>query len=210
MFGVLMARKAGVTATETKDRLTAAAANVFADKGYEGARLSDIAAEAGLSTGAVYAHYSGKADLLLHAIADRSAEAVDRTVGRDHDSVLDTLERSGSHLRTRRSDPLLLLEGATAGRREPELAALLRERVAARRDALAQRVRSEQDHGDVRRGARPDAVAHLSILLGLGSLVADALELEPPADDDWDAMIAGMVDSIRRPATTTTSATSAA
>ncbi|HUW03473.1 MAG TPA: TetR/AcrR family transcriptional regulator [Acidimicrobiales bacterium] len=205
-----MARKAGVASSDTKAQLIAAAAEVFAAKGYEGARVSDIAEAAGLSTGAVYAHYSGKADLLLHALAARSAEAVDRTVGTDRDSVLDALERSGSHLRTRRADPLLLLEGVTAGRREPELASVLRAQVAESRAHLAERVRAEQRDGSVRRGARPDAVAHLSLLLGLGALVADALELEPPPDDDWDAVIAGMVDSIRRTKVPATSAASPA
>lgn len=192
-----MARKAGVTSDETKRQLLDAAAHVFSEQGYEGARLADIAEAAGLSTGAVYAHYDGKADLLLNAISARSAAAVDRTVGDDRPSVLDTLERSGSHLRTTTPDSLLLLEGVAAGRREPELAAVLRSQIADRRAALAERIRAGQHDGDVRRGARPEAVAHLSILLGLGALVASALELDPPDDADWDVVIGGMVDSIR-------------
>lgn len=202
MFLDRMARKAGVTAEQTKAQLVEAAARVFAAKGYEGARLADIAEEANLSTGAIYAHYANKAELLLNAIADRTDAAVERTVGGDRAAVLDMLARSGSHLTDQGGESLLLLEGALAGRRDPELGDVLRERVTRRRERIAERVRAEQEAGTVRAGARADAVAHLSILLGLGSAVARALELEPPDADDWQAVIGGMVDSIRRaPAT---------
>jgi AcrR family transcriptional regulator len=52
-----MGRKAGVTVEQTRTDLLAAAARVFARKGYDGASIADICAEAGLSTGPVYAHY---------------------------------------------------------------------------------------------------------------------------------------------------------
>lgn len=206
-----MARKPGVTSEETKARLIEAAAEVFAERGYEGARLADIAEAAGLSTGAIYAHYANKAELLLTAIAARSAGAVETTVGGDRKSVLDTLARSGSNLNRGSDESLLLLEGVVAGRRDPELAAVLREHLELRQSQLAERVRAEQADGTVRRNTRADAVAHLSVLLGLGSLVARALELEAPSDDDWSAVIGGMVDSIRRvdPAGRTSAETSA-
>jgi len=50
-----MGRIAGVTATETRERLLRAAAEVFAERGYDGTRVADIAAAAGVSNGAMYA-----------------------------------------------------------------------------------------------------------------------------------------------------------
>jgi AcrR family transcriptional regulator len=53
----------------TRERLLEAAEIVFADKGYDGARLSDIAQEAGCSVGTVYFRFKDK-DALFFAIAE--------------------------------------------------------------------------------------------------------------------------------------------
>jgi AcrR family transcriptional regulator len=53
----------------TRERIVAAAEKAFADKGYEGARISDIARRAGCSVGAVYFRFADK-DALFFAIAE--------------------------------------------------------------------------------------------------------------------------------------------
>lgn len=53
----------------TRARILAAAEDVFADKGYDGARLADIAEVAGCSVGAVYFRFKDK-DALFFAIAE--------------------------------------------------------------------------------------------------------------------------------------------
>jgi AcrR family transcriptional regulator len=63
-----MGRIAGVTAADTRDRLLRAAADVFAERGYDGTRVADIAAAAGVSNGALYAHFGSKAELLVAAL----------------------------------------------------------------------------------------------------------------------------------------------
>src|SRR6202000_957486 len=57
----------------TRERLLAAAEKVFAEKGYDGAKLADIAAEAGVSVGAVYFRFKDK-DALFLAIAETFIE----------------------------------------------------------------------------------------------------------------------------------------
>jgi len=49
----------------TRAGLLAAAARVFAAQGYEGASVGDIAADAGYTKGALYAHFDSKSDLFL-------------------------------------------------------------------------------------------------------------------------------------------------
>ena len=49
----------------TRAELLAAAARVFAARGFEGASVGDIAAEAGYTKGALYAHFGSKGDLFL-------------------------------------------------------------------------------------------------------------------------------------------------
>lgn len=58
---------------ETRDRLLAAAEQAFADKGYEGSRIADIAQAAGVSAGAVYFRFKDK-EALFGGIVERFAE----------------------------------------------------------------------------------------------------------------------------------------
>jgi AcrR family transcriptional regulator len=54
--------------TPTRERLLRAAVDACIEFGYEGVTLSDIARRAGVSTPAVYSHFSGKAALLVEGI----------------------------------------------------------------------------------------------------------------------------------------------
>ncbi len=49
----------------TRERLLAASRSVFARRGFHGASVEEIAAEAGFSTGALYSNFDGKQDLFL-------------------------------------------------------------------------------------------------------------------------------------------------
>jgi AcrR family transcriptional regulator len=53
--------------TPTRQRLLRAAVDACVEFGYDGATLADIARRAGVSTPAVYSHFSGKAELLVEA-----------------------------------------------------------------------------------------------------------------------------------------------
>jgi len=55
----------------TRQRLIAAAARVFAAKGYHGATVDDVAEAAGYTKGAVYANFASKTDLMIALIQDR-------------------------------------------------------------------------------------------------------------------------------------------
>jgi AcrR family transcriptional regulator len=50
---------------QTRERLLEAAARVYAHRGFGGATLDEVAAEAGFTKGAVYAHFGSKENLLL-------------------------------------------------------------------------------------------------------------------------------------------------
>src|SRR4051795_9106879 len=58
----------------TRAELIATAATVFAQRGYEGASVEEIAEEAGYSHGAVYSNFDGKADLFLAVLEEYMAE----------------------------------------------------------------------------------------------------------------------------------------
>lgn len=65
---------------QTRDRLLTAAAKVFAQKGFNGASVEDIAEAAGYSKGAVYSNFDSKEDLFL-ALIDQYLAVEIETLG---------------------------------------------------------------------------------------------------------------------------------
>ena len=57
----------------TREELLAAATRVFAARGFNGASVDDVAADAGYTTGAVYSNFGGKEDLFLSAFEQHIA-----------------------------------------------------------------------------------------------------------------------------------------
>ncbi len=186
-----MGRRAGVTADETRERLVDAAADVFADRGYEGARVAEIAKRAGLTTGAIYAHYGTKADLLSEAIRSRGSGALDGLLaGEAADSVVDLMRRLGVSVGSgRKGDGALLVEAVGAARRDPDVAKMLRKNVATRETELALLIHEAQRAGDIDADLSPDVVARLCTTLALGSLVVRALQLDRPDPEAWASVI---------------------
>lgn len=85
---------------QTRAKVLAAARRLFSEQGYEGATIRDIAAEAGMSTGAVFANFTDKSDLFreimisdLEALVEAMREAVSR--GRGVDDTLMKLFSAG-------------------------------------------------------------------------------------------------------------------
>jgi AcrR family transcriptional regulator len=69
---------------QTRDYLLQAAAQVFAERGFHGASLDQVAAAAGFTKGAVYSNFKNKEDLflaLLEAGREREMEALHATLG---------------------------------------------------------------------------------------------------------------------------------
>ena len=66
---------------ETRARLLEAAARVYARRGFSGATLDEVAAEAGFTKGAVYGHFGSKENLLLALMDEHLARQIGRTGG---------------------------------------------------------------------------------------------------------------------------------
>lgn len=59
-------------AGETKERILEAALELFAQSGYSGTSMNDIAKQMGITKGALYKHYTGKQEIL-----DRIVERIE-------------------------------------------------------------------------------------------------------------------------------------
>ncbi len=75
---------------DVRERILAAADKVFTSNGYAGARLSQIAAEAGFTKGAVYSNFHSKPDLFAAVCEARLAASSDDAVN----AITPILEKS--------------------------------------------------------------------------------------------------------------------
>jgi AcrR family transcriptional regulator len=67
----LRPNKHEIRTAETRAKLLAAASQLFTEQGFENAQLEEIAARAGYTRGAIYAHYASKEDLFLELLRER-------------------------------------------------------------------------------------------------------------------------------------------
>lgn len=183
---------------DTADRLLAAALAVFERDGYDGARVSEIAREAGLTTGAIYSQYRGKADLLFQAITARTRQEVDALLevasGAEAKAVLATL---GERLATRAgSEPSLLIDVLSTARRDPDLAALVRSTLERRERTLVDLIERARAAGDVAPDLDAGAIARFCTALAIGSLALRSVELAPIDTRHWTALLARLLDAV--------------
>jgi AcrR family transcriptional regulator len=182
---------------DIRERLVTAAAEVFSERGYDGARVGEIARRAGLTTGAIYGRFTGKAELLRAAIEAHSrSELDDLFASHDFDGrVIDILTTVGSHLVTRRSttEQALLLEAFVAARRDPAVKQLVAEIVEDRASRLAELVARAKAAGLVDGELDTLAVVRFCHAVGLGFLLFETIDLPLPAAGPWEDLIARMV-----------------
>jgi AcrR family transcriptional regulator len=194
-----MARRAGTTAVRTKEQLLEAAARVFAEQGYDRARLSEIARAAGLTTGAIYAHYENKAHLLTEAVRSHGHEELDALSSLDGaTSILDIIARLGADLpRRAKRRSALVTEAVVAGRRDPEVRNALRTHLAEHEANMIALVEAAQDGGEIDPSLSPPDLVRLLTLVVLGSLAAAAVGLPPTDPDDWSTVVGRLIDSVK-------------
>jgi AcrR family transcriptional regulator len=196
-----MGRKAGVTAEETRAELLRAAATVFARLGYDGASIADITAEAGLSSGPIYTHYGGKAELFAAMLRAHASREVDGLLGRTDPGDVGKLMRTlGTGLAHRSPEKgSLLVEAIVAAKRDDVVAEVLASTFADRHDRLAEVFAAGQASGLIDADVSADAIARLALMLGLGSLLVSALGLPPGDDDEWAQLVRRLVAGFSNP-----------
>ncbi|HEY3905907.1 MAG TPA: helix-turn-helix domain-containing protein [Streptosporangiaceae bacterium] len=189
-----MGRIAGVSPAETRQRLLTAAAEAFAERGYDGTRVADIAAAAGVSNGALYAHFGSKAELLVAALRTHGRRVLAEMLAADPGRpVTDLLLQAGRYL-PQRPDArgYLVVEALVAARRDGEVAGPMQCYTAERADWLAGLIEAGQAAGELDAGLSPDALAYFCLLLALGGALLPA-DLHPVDDGAWAALLARVV-----------------
>jgi AcrR family transcriptional regulator len=175
-----------IAAEDKRRALLAAAVRVFARSGYHGARVGDIAEEAGVAHGLLYHYFDSKEDVLRAIFREnwgvllerfRAVEAANEPAGRKLEGLTKIL------LRTWRNDPDLV----TVMVREVARSRHLREEVEAVREAFAiveRVVREGQAEGTIRADLDPRFASWL-VYGGLEEVLTGwVLGQLPDAEDD--------------------------
>lgn len=184
----------------TRARLIELAAEVFAEQGYAAVSIRDLADQSGLSSGAIYGTFRGKADLL--------AEAVDATIASDVEAlpaavIQQTLPEIDvyqyEHVQQRKRVRTLLIEAAVAARSDPDVRERLRETMVPRIDMATEAHEEWRDRAGVDPALDMRALVKLIWSADLGLGVLDALGVELPDAAAWSELMRRFLQSLEPP-----------
>ncbi len=197
-----MGRRSGITADQTRQELLEATIRVLRRRGFEGTRVSEIAGEAGLTTGAIYSQFDSKAELLTAAIANEAPTAIADLLESGHPESVLTVFREYLVAMAGRGGTLgpLMLDLIVAGSRDPSVAEAVVPLFAAKEAARADLIRRGQAAGAIDASLDAAALARLATLLAFGALVVGTLQLDPVDRQAWDTVIGRILSAVEGPA----------
>lgn len=168
----------------TRARLLESAAAVFAERGFYGASVEEIADRAGFSRGAFYSNFGHKADLFLALLDDRLEQeiaALEALLGEEGGpgAFLDLLRRGGGRRAEAKEWTLLWAEFWLHVMRHPELAPKLAARQQAARRAIAAVIERQCDQFGVSLPLPAEELA--SVMLAVDDGLKLQEELDPAA-----------------------------
>lgn len=189
------------------ERLLAAAAEVFAERGYDKAGVAEIARRAGVTTGAIYSRHAGKAELLVAALESHTTDELDALFA-DHrfeGRATDVLAIAGSHLVDRSTEPgadkgmALLAEAFVAARRDADVRAVLKGDVLDRQQKLRDIIEAAKTTGGISPDLDTEALVTFCHALGFGFLLLDAVDVPMPSSGPWEQLIAHLLAALSSP-----------
>ena len=182
-----------------EDLLIDAAAEVFAERGYAGAGVAEIARRAGVTTGAIYSRYTGKSELLLEALtrsfvlhlgaAISSAIKGENTDG-DFDPDGGGIKSIGLVANDEwKAHDALFLEAVVASRRDEEIATMLSQRLEMGAAFLAKRIDEQKANGPVDLSFDTDALKTYALAMRMGFSVLRSLNYKMPDPEEWQKVV---------------------
>ena len=193
---------------ETRAELIAAAGKVFADHGFRGASLDQIAAEAGYTTGAIYGHFAGKDDLFL-AVSEEYAATRARELAEIHEREEGPLpERArayADHWMARfRRDPgfmVLSLEFLVHAWRNPDVRERFGTRIGALRLTIARLIEDAAEEEAIELPLPAEELATALRELGVGLALAKLADPDAFRDGLYGDFVEAFFEQLPRNAT---------
>ncbi len=190
----------------TRAELIATATSVFAQRGYEGASVEEIAERAGYSHGAVYSNFSGKSDLFLAVFEDymaaRAQELAATQASLDDDAPLELRARALAdqwmeRFAADRESFLLHLEFLGQSGREPDLAVRFGTRSASLREAIGAYIAHHEEEEGLKSPLPPADLALVLRALGIGLAIEALVSPEAVRDDLYGDFVELLVTMLR-------------
>ena len=165
--------------------LIEAAFEEFSTRGYDATTVAGIAERAGVTTGALYAHFSGKLDLLLETVGLTPVEEMVRNVADITSRPWSEAARLLSEEMAAEPDPrtVLLLDVIVAARRDPTAAEILRRGLDHYIDTMGKATQAGMALGLIDPALETDDLNRVLALINLGMIVFAALEERPPTTE---------------------------
>jgi AcrR family transcriptional regulator len=179
------AKQVETTRANSRAALLDAAFEEFSTKGYEAATVAGIAERAGVTTGALYAHFAGKLDLLVATIGlkpvDEVVDSIATMAGLPWSEARRIMSEGLATTPDRRT--LLLLDLIVGARKDPHVAEILHRGLKTYLAAMKRANDTGVALGFIDPALATDDLARLFALLTLGRMVFAALDERPPSDD---------------------------
>jgi AcrR family transcriptional regulator len=195
-------QQASVDST-TRGRLLEAAAEVFCERGYDGTTVAEVARRAGLTTGAIYANFRDKAELLLKTIERSSSHVVvDMEAAREAGvSAADRLllMARGMVAEPDSTERLLFVEMFSAARRHPDVGSRVAEALRAMEGEMTRLMERARTDGDLGTEWDSAVLARFSLAVGVGFTHLAVAGLPDPDPSEWVALISRLISSVRPP-----------
>ena len=174
----------------SRERLIEAALAEFSERGFEAATVGGIADRAGVTTGALYAHFRGKLDLLLQALGIVPASVLYRELTEAASQPWSNVGPLLSEGMAADPEPsaLLLLDAIVAARRDPAVARVLRDGLSAYEDAMAKATQVGVALGFIHPALGADDLARVMNVLAFGRLVIAALGASAPSPAAYERL----------------------
>lgn len=188
---------------EATERLLDAAVAVFAECGFEAAKVAEIARRAGLTTGAIYSRWPGKSALILDAVRHIAPQCMHLPAAAAEMSAPETLAAVGTDLMSTEKIQArdVMVEALVSARRYDSFGAAVSDSMKQEVAKLSAVVSKGKTEGSIDPELSTHAIVALYQALGLGMHLVG---LSQPEDGhvpaaEWDALIRRLIAAVTPP-----------
>lgn len=187
-------------ARDATERLLAAAVAAFAEHGFEAATVSDIARRAGLTTGAIYARWRGKRDLIVGTVRHIVPQCMRVPPASPEAPAREQLARVGADLLSTDNvvARVVMLEAFVSARRDDSFRAAVAHSMSEEAAELGAVVSRGKVEGSVDPELSTDAIVALyqALSLGMHLVISSQPEDSRMPTGEWEALISRLIEAM--------------
>ena len=188
MSGRPSQKRTRVAPPSTRGRILAAAARLFAERGYGNVSMPAIAKASGITAGAIYRHFESKEDLFFRAVAERAVEAQHNASESGADGGLPRVvaEYTTARLKLMRQ---LAVEVHAASLQHAKVRRLLNRSLDNNIRQIAASIAADQARGRLDAALDADLLARTVMVFIMGLMHMETLLPHQIGDEGWFAFV---------------------